>query len=154
MPVKELIAANKITETLLVPHLKKKVSGGRTAVVGINRNENVLYGLCGENINVGDAVYLADDGKIYQANALQNKPAFAFAQYNGEPDDKIPLITFGKVQVDIQGDIDTGNYVFLRSNGQVGSIERTQPGDIIQILGTKLDDGEIIIDITGFWIVE
>ncbi|ROL55835.1 hypothetical protein D9V84_10505 [Bacteroidetes/Chlorobi group bacterium Naka2016] len=146
MPTKEIIAGSKITENMLVPHMRKRF-GGKSIYNTISNQEQKLYGICGENITQGDAICFGNDGKIYKADALANKPAFGFAAESGITNDEILLQTDGLLEIELGGTTDIGSFVFLRSNGNIGTIERINSGDIIQIVGIKNKENQIIIRI-------
>lgn len=152
MPTKEAIAGNKITERMLVPHLRRR--GGKSVFQILSGEEQIFTGICGEPIEYGQAVHLANDGKLYVADALANKPAFGVANASGEVEQEIPIQFDGLLDQQIVGQIDTGNFVFLRSQGQIGSIERINSGDIIQIIGVKTKENQIYVKIYTPRIIE
>lgn len=153
MPTKEIIGGNKITERMLVPHLRKRIFG--KSVYQVVENQTLeLWGTCGATIEQGKAVTLGGDGKIYLADAFSRKPVFGFAQTAGEIDEQIPLRNKGTINVTIMGNVDTGGYVYLRSNGEIGTIERLHAGDIIQIVGTKKSEEQIEISILECYEIE
>jgi len=154
MPTKESIATNKITERMLVPHLRWKQAGGRSVFASAKDSDEIIRGICGETIDQGDAVYLADDNKIYKADALNQKPAFGFAMIGGTVDQEISIKVKGKLNIEIDSNIPVGGIVFLRSQGQIGQIERLNSGDIIQYVGLKLDSNELYIIIENFYEIE
>lgn len=146
MPTKELIGANKITEIMLLPHLRRKNIAGRSVYESAKNEEQILFKTCGESISINEPVFLnPSDNRIYKADALANKPAFAFAASDGNPGETIPLINKGKITKDIIGTVAIGDFVYLRSNGNIGEIERYLAGDIIQLVGKKINDNEILI---------
>lgn len=146
MPTKELIGGNKITERMLVPHLRKR-SSSKSVYEIITAQEEELLLTCGENITQGTAITIGTDGKAYIANSLNNKPAFAFAKTAGNTNEQISLQIEKIIDTEITGTITIGSYVYLRSNGGIGTIERTNAGDLVQIVGTKIDENRIEISI-------
>jgi hypothetical protein len=154
MPTKESIAANKITERMLVPHLRWRQAGGRAVFASVKGVEDVIQGICGETIEQGDAVFLGDDNKIYKADALSQKPAFGFALIGGIVDQEISIRVRGKINIELDPNIPIGSIIFLRSQGQVGQIERLNSGDLIQYVGLKLDSNELYIIIENFYEIE
>ncbi|QLH55003.1 MAG: hypothetical protein CH6_4543 [Candidatus Kapaibacterium sp.] len=153
MPTKELIAGSKITERMLVPHLRKR-TGGKSIYQILEQSTQELWGICGEDIDQYDVVYLSNDGKVYKADALNNKPGFAIAKESGSIDQQINLTTSGIMNIPINGSIPIGSITFLRSSGKIGIIERSDPGDIIQPIGIKVEDEKILISIFEFYIIE
>lgn len=115
MPTKGYIAANKITEDMLVPHLrnKKRTSVFSYSLMTTSSEDGLI--VCAESISIGQAIGVNCAGKAVVASSVATGyPAFAIALEQGIVDQAIKY-TNSKF-IEIPGATFTiGSYVFLKN---------------------------------------
>ena len=158
MPIKHSIGANKITESMLLPHLVQKLKGSRANnTVTTNEGTNIETIRLGADIAYGTYIAVGDDGKGYIASsdASDNKPAYAMCIQSGTTNDIVKIKRFGDVEISGASFI-VNKTVWLLSGTPNFSTDLPDctSGSVIQRLGKTLSATKIFIDIETERIVE
>lgn len=147
MPDKALIETRSITESQLPSYFR-----GRTPrIVTYSNNEtpkeSIKY-VAGEDINIGEAVYIHTDGKCYKADAIA---AQLICLSSVATNSIARLSDYGVLKISGKN-FTIGEPIFLSSNG---SLTQTIPlANYSQELGIAVSPDEILIQIKNFYIFE
>ena len=152
MPVKTSIAANQITDDLLLPHLRSKKKGLSLSSFQTGSTQYIsISAICGEAIGLHKLVALNSDGKFYFADSVVAKPAVGISIQSGAIGETIEASGF--IIITKTHSFDIGINVFLGEDGEI--IEApldTEALSIIQKIGitTKANEYQIKIETPYF----
>lgn len=145
MPIKEDIAKNKITESMLLPHLRIAGTGAGRGGETLSIAERMP---AGEAVDVGDALYCASDGKVYRADNTNEKPCHFFAVSAAAAEEDVAIAVSGFLDYE-DTLFTTGSAVFITSG--TPNISTSPPaaitGHIYQRIGTAISESGIYISI-------
>lgn len=154
MPVKTSIAANQITDDLLLPHLRRKKKGISFSSFQTGSTQYIsISAICGEAIGFHKLVTLDIDGKFYLADSVVGKPAVGISIQSGATGEIIEASGF--IVVEKTHSFDVGINVFLGEDGEI--IEApldTETLSIIQKIGIINKINEIFIKIETPFLIE
>lgn len=154
MPIKTPIAANQITDDLLLPHLRRKQKGISYSSLQVGSTQYIaITAECGEAIELHKLVSLKSDGKFYIADAVGGDAAIGIAVQSGNIGDTIEAA--GLAIISKTHSFNIGINVFLGENGEI--TEAPLDGEelsIIQKVGIISKENEIYIKVESPYYIE
>lgn len=155
MPSKEIIAANRVSEQQLLPHLRKGSSSSGSSV-NVNASQtsqiaqlSTLKITAGENIGIGRAIAIGSDGKAYlsQLAVSSSRPASLISVKSANTNELLECLANGEAYVP-DATFTVGAPVYMTNDGVISSTGPSISATIyIQQLGYAKDTKTLIIHI-------
>lgn len=158
MPTREQIAANKITDEHLQPHLRKRRGGGGKTVISTTTttvNSLQWQGVAAVDIASNKLVSIDVNNQYILADAVLGTPAIGIAKDGGFTGETITIIDDAIISNAITANV--GDDLWLSNTGGISASTPTEPlqaNTILQKIGFVVDTNRIRIKINNPFYIE